>query len=162
MRKSLFLRGKEVLVRSLQQRVALEIRDVDQWTTAEEVKEAAAFAVGEGVDSFRIVSHRNGFGGTKVVIISVSVGISHALLSAGRLRIGWVSCRIRLAKQRVRCFRCLSFGHMSIECDGPDRTECCRSCGETGHRAVVCKAPALAISAFAKTVGAVRVITKSS
>ncbi|KAF2902161.1 hypothetical protein ILUMI_04019 [Ignelater luminosus] len=34
-------------------------------------------------------------------------------------------------------YKCLGFGHRAKECNGPDRTEACLSCGEAGHRAML-------------------------
>jgi len=43
---------------------------------------------------------------------------------------------------------------MSKSCKGPDWTDCCRRCGEAGHRAAGCSAAASVAIAFAKAVDA--------
>lgn len=70
--------------------------------------------------------------------------------------------RVRIASVKVRCFRCLVYGHTRKACQGPDRSESCRRCGELGHKAVTCKAAAQAVDAFARILGAEQVSTKSS
>lgn len=144
--------GAEVEVHSLQQRETMEVRDLDEWTGADEVAEAVANAVGVDLDAVKVLSLRKRFGGAQTALVSLPQASSRGLASSGRLRVGWVNCRVRRADPKVRCFRCLAFGHMSKDCVGPDRTECCRRCGEVGHKAASCNASATAINAFAKTV----------
>lgn len=143
--------GTEVEVHSLQQRATVEVRDLDEWTGADVVAEAVANAVDVNLDAVKILSLRKRFGGAQTALVSLPQA-SRGLASSGRLRVGWVNCRVRLADPKVRCFHCLAFGHMSKDCVGPDRTECCRRCGEVGHKAASCNASATAINAFAKTV----------
>lgn len=76
------------------------------------------------------------------------------LLAVGRIKIGVVSCRVRVPVRRVtRCYRCLQYGHMSKECKGPDRTRCCRRCGEDGHKAISCSVSDTAVNAFSTVIG---------
>jgi len=151
--------GSEVDVRALQQRALLEVRDLDQWTSSEEVRDAVAISAGGEQDVVKVVSLRSRFGGSQMALVSLPLVASRKLLNSGRLRVGMVSCRVRLADTKVRCFHCLAFGHTSKSCDGPDRTECCRRCGEAGHKAASCSAPASAVSAFAKVLGAANTIS---
>jgi len=144
--------GAEVEVHSLQQRTTLEVRDLDEWTGADEIAEAVSKAGGVDTDAVKIISLRKSFGGAQTALVSLPQASSRGVISSGRLRVGWVNCRVRVADPRVRCFRCLAFGHMSKDCVGPDRTECCRRCGEAGHKAASCNASATVINAFAKTV----------
>jgi len=137
--------GPEFEVRALQQRALIEVRDLDQWTSSGEVLQAVSSSAIVTQETAKIVSIRKRFGGSQLALVSLPLGEARGLTSLGR---------VRMAEAKVRCFRCLEYGHTRKQCVGPDRTECCRSCGETGHKAVICKAPASAISAFAKTVGA--------
>jgi hypothetical protein len=139
-------------VPDLQQRALVEIQDLDQWTSSSEVLQAVSSSVGIGQKTMKVISIRKRFGGFQIALVSLPLGGTNGLISSGRLRVGMVSCRVRMAEVKVRCFRCLAYGHTSKACEGPDRKECCRRCGETGHRAVICKAPAPVISAFAKIV----------
>lgn len=144
--------GPDVLVKSLQQRALVEILDLDEWTNTGEVNQAVASAANIDQDNIKVVSLRKRFGGSQLALVSLPQEASRRLVSAGRLRIGMVSCRVRIAATKLRCFRCLTFGHTAKECSGPDRTECCRHCGETGHKAASCGAADQAVSAFARVV----------
>jgi hypothetical protein len=148
--------GDGVEVKSLQQRQTLEIRDLDEWTDKDEVVEAISRQTETPVTLVKVLSLRKKFGGAQAAIVSVPLDSATKIISKERLRIGMVSCRVRIADGKIRCFRCLSFGHTSSSCKGPDRSDCCRRCGETGHKAVACKAPASDIDAFAKLLGAVQ------
>jgi len=130
--------GSEVEVRALQQRALVEICDLDQWTTPDEIVAAmstAADAVGR--DVIKVVSLRKRFGGSQTALVSISLGASRGLINSGRLLVGMVCCRDRMADPKVRCFRCLSW-HMAKDCGGPDRTNCCRRCGEAECACICC------------------------
>lgn len=146
--------GSEVEVRALQQRVMVEVRDLDQWSTVTEVAEATASATGTPTEQLRVFSLRKRYGGSQSVLVSLPVGPSRELLKSGRLRVGMISCRVKLADQKLRCFRCFCTGHTAKECTGPDRTQCCRRCGEPGHKVAACGAVETVVSAFAKTLAA--------
>jgi len=147
--------GCEVEVRALQQRVVVEIRDLDQWSTTEEVAEATASATGIPSEQVRVFNLRKRYGGSQSVLASLPQEASRKLTNTGRLRIGVISCRVRtvdVSNRSIRCFRCLTFGHTAAKCEGPDRTECCRRCGESGHKAASCSATEQAAGVFAKVV----------
>jgi len=99
---------------------------------------------------------RTHFGGAQSAVVLAPASLVRDLLAAARIKIGMVSCRVRIPVRRVtRCYRCLSFGHLSKECKGPDRTTCCRRCGEDGHKAISCSATDTAVKAFSTVTGAV-------
>ena len=56
-------------------------------------------------------------------------------LKATHIKLGWVSCRVR---KKTAISRCLGFGHMAADCQGPDRNRSCWRCGEKGHAAASC------------------------
>ncbi|CAI6358435.1 unnamed protein product [Macrosiphum euphorbiae] len=111
--------GPDVQVKSLQQRALVEILDLDQWTSSDEVNQAVAGAASIGQDTVKVVSLRKRFVGSQLALVSLPQVASRKLTNAGRLRIGMVSCRVRMADTKVRCFHCLAFGHTSNNCEGP-------------------------------------------
>ena len=38
------------------------------------------------------------------------------VLKGAHIQIGWISCRVRRKKEVNRCFRCLGFGHIAVNC----------------------------------------------
>lgn len=134
--------GPEFEVRALQQSTLVEIRDLDQWTSSKEVLQAVSSSAGVEQDIVKVVSLRKRFGDSQLALVSLPLGEARGLTSHGRLKVGMVSCRVRLAATKVKCFRCLTHGHTLKACQGPDRSECCRRCSENGHKAAACKAPA--------------------
>lgn len=141
--------GDDVKVRSLHQKTMLEIRDLDQWTDSEEVAGAVTAETGVDQDALKVISVRQRYGGTQAAVVLVPTASCQKMLTHGRIRVGMVSCRVRLAETKVRCFRCLGYGHISGKCNGPDRTRCCRRCGGDDHKAANCNATEQAASAFA-------------
>jgi len=120
--------GDDVKVRSLQQKTMLEIRDLDQWTDSEEVAGAVAAETRVDQDALKVISVRQRYGGTQAAVVLVPTASCQKMLAQGHIRVGMVSCRVRLAETKVRCFRCLAFGPTSDKCDGPDRSACYRRC----------------------------------
>jgi len=133
----------------LQRKTLIEIRDLDQWTDEEEVVKAVATEIGATIDAMRVISLRERYGRTQTALILVPYALCRKLLLQGRLCVGIVSCKVRPWNQRVRCFRCLSFGHTSRDCLGPDSSKCCKRCRGLGHKAAVCKSSSAEARDFA-------------
>lgn len=131
--------GEDIEVRTLQQKALLEIRDLDQWASQEEVIEAGVMASGANRDAVRMIGLRKRYGGTQTALVVVPTALCRNVLLQGRVRVGMVNCRVRQGVSRDRCFRCLSFGHTSKDCDGPDRSKWCKRCGSQSRFAKDCK-----------------------
>jgi len=144
--------GAEIGVKTLQQRELMEIRDLDQWSDGPEVLEAITSATGCDPSALRLVSMRKRFGGAQLALVSAPKEVTQAVIRQGRLRVGMVSCSVRHCDAKARCFRCLAYGHEAKSCQGPDRTKCCRRCGEDGHFANTCAATREDALSFAKSL----------
>ena len=62
------------------------------------------------------------------------------MLGLGKLRVGWVNCRIREHVEVDGCFRCQGYGHVARYCTLPGRKDACWRCGGASHVAKECKA----------------------
>lgn len=79
--------------------------------------------------------------GTQVALISLPARIAKKIINDGRLRVGWVRCRIYEHLAPIRCFKCLNYGHIARHCKSDvDRTGICLKCGVDGHKAKQCVA----------------------
>jgi len=153
--------GEDIEVRTLQQKALLEIRDLDQWASQEEVIDAVAMVTGANRDAVRTIGLRKCYGGTQTALVIAPAALCRNVLLQGRIRVGMVNCRVRQGVSRARCFRCLSFGHTSKDCGGPDRSKWCKRCGSQSHFAKDCNASASEAEAFGKILEK-ESVTKSS
>ena len=86
--------GKRAQFSALVSTRSLEIRDLDETVKKEEVVSALCLALGRPAfeGSCRLFTR---FGGVKTAVIRVAEAHAARLLQLGKLRIGWVECRIR-------------------------------------------------------------------
>ena len=137
---------KETVQRAVQEKgkvslrtpkVTLEVRDLDETTTKEEVVEALRTVL-EG--TCELDTHVIGPSprGQMTALVNTDPATATRLLDKARVRIGWVNCRIRERVSVQRCFKCLGYGHPKAKCGGPDRSHNCWRCGEPGHKAEAC------------------------
>ncbi|GBP19295.1 hypothetical protein EVAR_79895_1 [Eumeta japonica] len=96
----------------------LEIRDIDEETTKNDVREALQEAAG---DDYKIpeevIKIRPAYRGTQTASVRLPAATAQKILGEkGKIRIGWVNCRIRAVKTPLRCYKCWHFGHTTVQC----------------------------------------------
>ncbi|XP_039968625.1 uncharacterized protein LOC120780409 [Bactrocera tryoni] len=133
--------GDQAQIRSLTQEITVEVRDLDDITTKEDIAQAIRSEFEElrlfSVECIKSIRHA--YAGTQKAIISLHAQEAKHLLAAQKIKIGWSICRIREKAQLKKCFRCFEYGHVAKACSNPeDRSKCCIKCGEEGHFAKDC------------------------
>ena len=136
--------GESATVRQLEHRIAVEIRDLDSCTTAEEVIDAVNVSLGSLAEGAKVSLTAENSRGLRMAVVDLGSRGATQLLKAGKLRVGWVIGRVRLRVTVTRCFRCFGYGHQQSACKGPDRrgSGICIKCGEPGHVKSTCTAKA--------------------
>ncbi|XP_015117891.1 uncharacterized protein LOC107041717 [Diachasma alloeum] len=141
------LLGDEADVLSKGPQEELEIKDLDELTTKEEVLEALRLTAGVDcqISPDAIRSLRKAYGGTQTASVTLAAAVVKKVLGdRGKIRIGWVNCRIRRVERVIKCFKCWHYGHLAIKCRSQvDRAKLCTKCGEDGHKAAGCEKAAL-------------------
>ena len=132
--------GTGEVIRDMTPLVTVEILDLDCLTVEADVRAALDVQIGTAADRKVAVTRPNSRE-QRVAICRMSGTDARALLDKGRIRIGFVSCRVRPRVEVQRCYRCLGFGHVRQSCKGPDRSTSCWKCGEEGHKGKDCKGP---------------------
>lgn len=135
-------------VQLLERRSLIEIRDLDCATCDADLVEAVGRDTGAREEEVSVLSLRKAFGGTRTALVLLPQRAASKIAGGGRMRVGLVYCRARSAKRRVRCYKCLAFGHDSRACGGTDRSDCCRRCGVKGQFAKSCSSDPPAASEF--------------
>lgn len=132
--------GEGAGVRSLGSKTKLEIRDLDCCTTVDEVESAIKSALKAEDVQIKVTVTRPNVRQQMLAIVELPSKEGNMLLSKGKIRIGWVNCRIREWTRLIQCFRCLDFGHFQADCRGPQRKSGgdCFRCGEKGHKRSDC------------------------
>ncbi|KAL7290663.1 hypothetical protein TKK_0015423 [Trichogramma kaykai] len=128
------------ILRRLYAVLALQIGDLDECATKEEICTALCHQLGMAnpvPDAVR--SLRKAYAGTQTAVIDLPDELAAKALKLGHLRVGWVSCRVRQRAEASRCFRSWEFDHVTARCVGPDRSKLCYQCGQDGHRAKTCR-----------------------
>lgn len=133
--------GEEATVLSISKKISLEIRDMDDMTTVEEVTLALnkALKKGENLPEIHKISVLGpNARGLKLAIIEIKDLHARELLKMERLKIGWVNCRIRIRPTVKQCYRCLGYGHVAKGCQKEEKKNCCYKCGLEGHLSKNC------------------------
>lgn len=121
-------------IRRLAPRVTYEIKDIDPTLEKEEIIEEIAKKLQVDVEEVVIKNMRFGYGGTRTAIVSFTKALEDRLIEGNRVRIGFTSCRIKVAANVIRCFKCHEFGHMTYTCPSKQTSnQLCRKCGTEGH-----------------------------
>uniref|UniRef100_A0ABD2W221 Uncharacterized protein n=1 Tax=Trichogramma kaykai TaxID=54128 RepID=A0ABD2W221_9HYME len=113
--------GKEVEVCAKTQRATLALSDMDEITTKEDLRSALACALGDPHDGDIVRSLRPAYGNTQRATINLAHKDAARLLAIGRVRVGWVKCRVRCIKTVNRCFRCWLPDYVTAQGKGTDK-----------------------------------------
>ncbi|XP_076301796.1 uncharacterized protein LOC143219874 [Lasioglossum baleicum] len=131
--------GDSQQTRRLVNRVTYEIKDIDPTLEKEELREELAAKLQIEKEEVEIRSKRFGFGGTSTIIVALPAAIGEKLLEDKKIRIGYTSCRVKIATNVIRCFKCHDFGHVTYTCPEKNSTNHCRRCGSEGHSINECQ-----------------------
>lgn len=125
--------GEEISVIQTTKKLVIQVSDIDPVTDMAEVEEKVAQELpGEEI---KILPLKAGFGGMQRTIVTVNdTPKARQLVDKGRLKIGFVSCRIKVMPTATRCYRCHNLGHTAARCTlDKGIKEICRKCGEKDH-----------------------------
>lgn len=120
----------------------LHLKHLEGDATLEEIKEAVVAALPETTtDVITVKALRPAFAGRQNATLILPTEIAERLLDKRSLRVGWGFCRVVEREEVTQCFRCREFGHITRNCQGPDRSKLCRRCGAEGHNVIQCSNP---------------------
>jgi len=138
--------GEQAVVKAIADKVTLEIRDIAEWTTSDEVLEAVFRAIDCDLSAEAAPKLRPAYQGTQTATLILPKDIAEQILKLNKIRIGWSICRLRAKVEPRRCYRCLSFGHIASRCRSKhDATKLCFNCGGENHASKDCKLTAVCI-----------------
>ena len=126
-------------VQALSHKETVDIEDLDETTTAEEVAQAITSVTGPGIVTAENIKLRASYSGTQAANVLLPVAASKKLMKTRKLRVGWVNCRVRLRETVTRCFKCHEIGHLARNCKrAVDRSSLCFRCRTEGNKTVNC------------------------
>jgi hypothetical protein len=125
-------------LKSVAPRLRVEVMDLDSSSTQDEVSDALKRELGQGTGDFKVFLTKPNPRDQRLAVVDLDASSGRKLLQRGKIKVGWVVCRVRTRVEIPRCFRCLEYGHTRRECKGPDRSEACWKCGGAGHKSTTC------------------------
>jgi len=88
--------GDRSVVKKLVHYQRVVVQDLDEQAEPGEIKDAICRQIGVEIKKVKVVSIREMTRGQKWAIVSLPAGTASSVISAGRLRVGYVNCRARL------------------------------------------------------------------
>lgn len=132
--------GDDLQVKTLSEKHLLEIKDMEESTTAEDIIKGLTTVVGVSErEHIKVHNIRVSYSGTKQAIVQISARAAAIINKKERVKISWINCRVKMKIPIKRCYRCMETGHIARMCNGKDRSNSCRKCGNDGHKAKECK-----------------------
>ncbi|KAI5717436.1 hypothetical protein M8J77_005918 [Diaphorina citri] len=136
------LEGEAKMIDPGDMKQVIVIRDMDTATTALEVEEAVKKAIvsEEGKNSVKLHTLKANYrGSSKTATVGLKKDDAAKLIKDGKLRIGWVICRVHEIITPTRCFKCYGHGHVAKDCtvSESDLNNCVK-CNQSGHIAKDC------------------------
>lgn len=116
----------------------LAVLDQDELVNKEDILDPLNTMHGAQLATSAVESLFNVPKSQQTAVLTLPIAIAEKTLAYGRLRVGYTNCRVRLWEKREKCFRCLTEGHVAVDCGGLDRSCLCRKCGNDDHKAVAC------------------------
>ncbi|KAG5894308.1 hypothetical protein JTB14_015548 [Gonioctena quinquepunctata] len=118
--------------------ITIHITDIDASIDENELKCEIMKSKNILENHFRIISIRPTQSGNQTATIAMNRKIAEEVTNTGKIKIGWIQCRVRKRVSLQRCFRCHLFGHRKEDCSNEDRSNLCLKCTKTGHMAKDC------------------------
>ncbi|KAJ8934071.1 hypothetical protein NQ314_013609, partial [Rhamnusium bicolor] len=98
----------------------LHISGIDITTTKEDVEGSIAAALtNEGKENINVKALRPTRNGSQIATVTIPTVEADTLIKEGKIRIGWVVCRVRPRVEVTRCINCLKLGHNVTQCKEP-------------------------------------------
>jgi len=142
--------GETGSVITLGQTVKVGVFGLDEVTTSEEVEQAITLAFPN--ESVKNITMRKIPRGQQIAIITTTTEFANKIVDLGRIRVGYISSRTRMWLDIHRCYRCQAPGHETHNCQGTDRSNCCRGCGNHGHYIKDCQETVINRASFRETL----------
>lgn len=134
-------RVNDVTVAKAGKQKSVTILDIDATTTEAEILSAVAHSIrspSANTEEMSIKSIKTNRAGYRYATVVTTGRVAETLIRMGRIKIGWLSCRVREREEVKTCYRCLEAGHEAAACREADRSRCRLKCGEEGHKVKEC------------------------
>lgn len=118
------------------------IKDIDESTSEEELKEALHSVTSGDSDIQKISPIRRNKDGTGIAFVDMRASAAAMALKNKRIKIGWTRCRILERVEPEWCRNCQKYGHRAQQCTSDKIVGVrCLKCSKIGHVAKECQNP---------------------
>lgn len=98
---------------------------MEEAVTTQEILETIAKETESDSSLIEARAIRPAFGGKQNATIILPNDEADKLIQKGKLKIGWIVCKILEKKKDLRCLKCWEHGNLRDQCEGPDRGNLC-------------------------------------
>lgn len=112
------------------------IKNIGAFTSAEEISESlkTEYKIMNSQITLKEDQAKKG----QTAFVNVQRNKARELLEAGKINIGWLTCRTEEIIKPRKCYKCQRFGHNQRECKEPEEAQLCHRCGSKSHMVKEC------------------------
>lgn len=123
--------GEDMSVRQATRTTPVLISGADESLTVEDLRTELT-KLDRELDHIKPFTMRTGMNGWRTAMIESLIAAATRLDSGSKIKVGWIHCKVKILEE-MKKICCLETGHLTVKCQGEDRSKCYFKCKKEGQ-----------------------------